>query len=289
MKKAPDRVLVERLAARVLQDNQIGGLPVDPLAIANDAKIVVQAMPGNIPGVSGMLMFTGTTFGILYATHIESEGFRRFSVAHELGHYFIPGHPDALFPKGTGTHESRGGFTSSDPFELEADHFAAALLMPEPYFAKSLRLFKEDGLAAIEYLSENCGTSLTATAIRYVERTSIPAAVVVSTGQRIDFSFMSEAMQEFNIKWLRKGSSVPYGVLTEQFNLDQQNITKAQRREGTSSLRDWFGYHRDIPLREEVLGLGRYGKTLTVLTSEVVADEDEEDECLEESWKPRWR
>ncbi|MGB8741579.1 MAG: hypothetical protein WCD52_15455, partial [Xanthobacteraceae bacterium] len=31
----------------------------------------------------------GNAFGILYATHVPSEGFQRFSVGHELGHYFL--------------------------------------------------------------------------------------------------------------------------------------------------------------------------------------------------------
>jgi len=82
---------------------------------------------------------------------------------------------------------------------------------------------------------------------------------------------------------------VPYGVLTERFNSDPGNVTRAQRTEDASSLRDWFGHHRDVELREEVIGLGRYGKALTVLTSEIFADDDEEDERLEESWQPRWR
>ena len=62
-----------------------------------------------------------------------------------------------------------------------------------------------------------------------------------------------------------------------------------QSCDGVSSLRDWFTYRRDVDLREEVVGLGSYGKTMTVLTSETFADEDEEEEELEESWRPRWR
>jgi hypothetical protein len=47
-------------------------------------------------GVSGMLLRNGDDFGILYATHIKSSGFQRFSISHELGHYFLPGHIDAV-------------------------------------------------------------------------------------------------------------------------------------------------------------------------------------------------
>jgi len=47
---------------------------------------------------------------------------QRFSIAHELGHYCLEGHPDALLSNGR--HYSRAGFVSSDPFEQEADHFS---------------------------------------------------------------------------------------------------------------------------------------------------------------------
>ena len=44
-------------------------------------------------------------------------------------------------------------------------------------------------------------------------------------------------------------------------------------------------------LTEEVVGLGGYGKTLTVLTAQEAIDADElqEDEEMIESWKPRFR
>lgn len=42
-------------------------------------------------------MRLGETFGIQYASHIANEGFIRFTVAHELGHYFLPGHAEHLF------------------------------------------------------------------------------------------------------------------------------------------------------------------------------------------------
>ena len=47
-----------------------------------------------------MLIRYGQEFYIAYATHIQSEGFRRFSVAHELDHYFLPGHIDHVLPNG---------------------------------------------------------------------------------------------------------------------------------------------------------------------------------------------
>jgi hypothetical protein len=48
-----------------------------------------------------------------------------------------------------------------------------------------------------------------------------------------------------------------------------------------------------LEITEEIVGLGRYGKTLTILSidAEDVADDDEkdDDDDLEESWTPRFR
>lgn len=155
-----------------------------------------------------MLLRHGDVFGILYATHVPSEGFQRFSVAHELGHYFLEGHIDHVLPK-DGIHTSRAGFFSPDPYELEADHFAAGLLMPRGPFQRALANHGY-GLDAVETMAGRCRTSLTATAIRYAELTDDAVAVIISTGRVIDYCFLSEAMKALPaLTWLRKGAPVP--------------------------------------------------------------------------------
>ncbi len=59
----------------------------------------------------------------------------------------------------------------------------------------------------------------------------------------------------------------------------------------TSNLQRWFGGKRSIEISEDVVGLGRYGKTLTVLYDiDIPEAEDEEDEeSLIESWTPRFK
>lgn len=286
MKRA-DAALARQKAEELLRELGITALPVDPFAIAAGRNIIVQKKPDTAAkGVSGLLMRVGDAFGIMYATHIESDGFQRFSVAHELGHYFLPGHIDAVLTNGA--HESRAGYVSDDPYEKEADHFAAGLLMPDRLF-KSALIKASDGLEGIYELANLCGTSITATAIRYVDKASIPVAIVVSTGPRMDYAFLSTAMQDFpNLEWPRKGNPIPGGTLTDRFNRDQQNILQARRDTATSSLKDWFGYGRDVEVLEEVVGLGSYGKTLTVISSDTFADEDAEEESLEESWSPKF-
>jgi hypothetical protein len=58
---------------------------------------------------------------------------------------------------------------------------------------------------------------------------------------------------------------------------------------------DWFGLDGPV-LREQVKGLGAYGKTLTVITSDVKSDDDfdadeqaDDEEFLRDSWTPKFR
>jgi hypothetical protein len=263
-------------------------LPIDLFEITGKVGIAVQAKK-TTGGVSGTLLRHGDNFGILYATHIQSPGFQRFSIGHELGHYFLPGHIDAVLGD-RNIHKSRAGFTSSHKYEIEADYFAAGLLMPHKLFIPAMRQAGE-GLAAIKYLADLCKTSLTATAIRFTQCSREPVAIIVSTGQSIDYCFMSDALRDVDgIDWIRQREALPRNTPTFSFNQDAAKVQQAAQLEATSNFRDWFGGQRNIEIREEVLGLGDYGKTLTVLYEIDIPDEDEDDEEeLLESWTPRFR
>jgi len=286
-------ILYDRAASaaeRIIREHGVSSLPVKPIEVARRLGIEVVAKPASHGGVSGMLIRVGNEFCIAYATHITSSGFRRFSIAHELGHYCIEGHIDAVFADGS-IHESRAGFVSGIGWELEADHFAARLLMPEALFLSALRRAGE-GLEAVERLAGVCETSLPATGIRYVECTREPVAVIVSTGNSIDFCAMSGPLKEINgIDWIRRNQPLPRNCITRTFNGDSVRVRRGERDDGKSAFQDWFGGEHRITVTEEVRGLGTYGKTLTVLHDIELPEDaaDEDDEVLEESWTPRFR
>lgn len=283
-----------RCAERFLVDHNTTSLPVDPIAIAKDLGIEVHAKPAKSKGASGMLLRVGQAYAIAYATHIESPGFRRFSISHELGHYLLPGHVEAVLDA-TGIHESFAGFRSDNVYEKEADSFAAGLLMPSKLFSVAVTN-TEPGLEAIEELSSLCITSLSATAIRYVKFADYPVAAVVSTDQSIDFCAMSASFKALrDIEWLKKRQPVPRSTHTYTFNQNKKRVLEADRMEGISSIHTWFGTGPEWELIEEIIGLGTYGKTLTVLRpiipEQCEADEEEEEfeRDLIESWTPRFR
>ncbi|MDE1568246.1 ImmA/IrrE family metallo-endopeptidase [Aquabacter sp. P-9] len=284
--------LARQTAEAFLTEEGITALPVDPFAIAESRDITVQGKPEEHDGVSGMLLRHGNDFGIIYATRIPSIGFQRFSVSHELGHYFLPGHVDQVLKNGL--HVSRAGFITNDPYELEADHFAAGLLMPETPFRKAMGLY-DPGLDAIDAVSELCLTSRTATAIRFAELSNVAVAVIVSTGAAIDYCFMSDAMKSLpKLDWIRKGSPLPKGTATARLAARSDAVLAGERVAEEVDVSDWLGGTTKATVSEEAVGLGRYGKVLTILVSTSIgqdedSDDDDKDENLIESWTPRFR
>ena len=261
-------------AEKLVRDEKLE-LPVNLIALAQSRGILVEAKPATTKGVSGMLLRAGDNFAICYATHIKSKGFQRFSIAHESGHFFLPDHPEHVFSGGKTIHEPQAGFGSRDPIELEADHFAAGLLMPSHLFKSEAGKFS-DGFEAIENLANLCQTSLTASAIRYAELTDAAIAVVISTGTSVDYCFTSRAMCGIRgYKHPIKGSALPRDSLTRDFNQTEINIIGGLQDNGVADVIDWFHADDEIDAAEEVVGLGDYGKTLTIICAELPDDDNE--------------
>ena len=280
---------VRQQAEKLLRELGIERLPIDPFAIARRLDIELKPLPASAGGTSGMLLHISGEFGIGYPTHINNKGYRRFSVAHEIGHYRLPGHIDAVL-NGQGRHFSKAGFRSTDRYEQEADQFASALLMPAKLFVAAARRAGE-GVQAIETLQARCETSFEATAIWYAQTNRDPVAVIRSGTGTIDYAVMSSPLMDFpDLDRIRKGTPLPSGSVTADFNADTENIARGRRANGQGCLQDWFnGPHRQ-EIVEEVVGLGSYGKVLTVLTGLEPPDELEDEEGdLEESWSVRLR
>jgi Zn-dependent peptidase ImmA (M78 family) len=284
----------EDQAADVLAKRKLSALPIDPFAIATGEGIECKKLRGS--GVSGCLCGAGDAFSIFYNDSIANDGFRRFTVAHELGHYFLEGHYKHIFADGNSRHVSDGGYSSDDPIEREADAFAAALLMPPGQF-RSACVGVVPGLKAIETLAQKCVTSLTAKAIRYAHLSDDPIAVIGSKDNRVQFTFMSDPLQQRrDLTWPKKNSYVPEGTATHRFNGDPRNIEHLRRTTSTAPMDAWFDCGGASYVSEEVVGLGpSYGLTLTILVAERQPEpeydevQSEEDDSQNMLPSERWR
>ncbi len=283
--------MARQLGEKTAQDHGFDSFPINPFKIARDEEIVVEAKRPEKEGMSGCIVFNDDGVGIIYSTSIQNEGFQNFTVAHELGHYFIDRHPDEILKAGP-MHVSRAGFSQGDSsIEIEADHFASGLLMPTHLVKKEFQ-GSPVGLEAIRALAAVSKSSLTAAAIRTSECAAYPMAIVVSAGQTVCYAFMSDAFKNLGqLRFLRKGDLLPASG-TSDFNRDPDRILAGDSMCVECKLATWFEGPNHITLDEEVVGLGNYGLTLTVLSSEEITEDpyedEDEDEKLENSWKPKF-
>lgn len=265
--------------------------PIDPFKIAEGENIVVESKEPENEGMSGCIVFSGDDVGIIYATHIRSKGFQRFTVAHELGHYFLEGHPEEIL-KTAPVHFSKAGFTQgNNSIEIEADHFASGLLMPTQLTREALYCGRV-GLEGIKLLASAAETSLTSAAISAAECAPYPMAVIVSRGAQVAYGFMSDSFKRLDrLQFLRKGDPLPH-TATRVFNSEVINISGRKSICSSTRLAEWFGGKKTITLEEEIIGLGSYGYTLTVLSSDLLFDDpnevEDDEEKLVESWTPRF-
>ena len=245
-------------------------------------------------GISGFLMRAGEDFGIGFSTAIQNRGFINFTIAHELGHYFIGGHVQALIGYGEGIHYSASGFVSNEEHEREADSFAAELLMPQSLFKSALQN-SGAGFKAIQTLAAAGGTSIVATAIRFVKLTDDPVAVVLTAGSQIEWCFVSNELRRCRgVYPLGKHGVIPATSTTANFNANPARVERCEQAEGCCSLRDWFENADDVEVKEDVVGLGHYGKTLTVLFADELPTEEDDDGDVERDLvtdlpSSRWR
>ena len=239
-----------------------GELPIDPHRIASSFDIEV--VGGALNGISGCLMCFGSEVKIVFATRSGNRGFQRFTVAHELGHYFHPGHLDELFGNGETLHQSRGGFSSNQRIERQADNYAVELLMPEALFRPAMARAGR-GLAAIKALAALCKTSLTATAIRYAGLTREPVLVTVGDGRTIEYAVRSPGLRGINAFSLR-GELVPEDSLTRTYGKFPEKIRQRSQEESDTRLSEWLPTGSTDWFVEECFGLGRYNRVLTVIS-----------------------
>lgn len=105
------------------------GLPVDPVAIAN--KLGIDVVEMELPDdVSGALIKDKDKDPVIVLAQTDSRSRKRFSCAHELGHYAFRMANDGdqyEYVDLRGQSSAAG----TDPEEIFANQFAASLLMPE--------------------------------------------------------------------------------------------------------------------------------------------------------------
>ncbi|HBA85034.1 MAG TPA: hypothetical protein DCZ95_13150 [Verrucomicrobia bacterium] len=253
-------VQIEQLADSI-RETMGSGLPSNPLQIAKDEGILLG--PGDFrESFLGRIEYhpNKDKFLLLYPQQGNQRRIR-FSLSHELGHYYIEGHRQLLM---TGqAHNSMSGFICDDQLEREADTFAAALLIPRYYIEQSMKTRGFMTLSNILKMADDCETSITCAAIRYVQYAAEPCAAVLSENGKVLFGITSDEMGAIGLKVIRRGTVVPDNSPTANCMV-HPNVNVIV--EGKSDSAGWFANrYKTIDLWEESIPLGYSGQYITLL------------------------
>jgi len=265
---------IEMKVDEVLRDHELEDtIPIDPLFIAGEEGIDV--LPGDYDRCfDGRIEYHRENgvgqFYLMYAQEelpFRTEGRVRFSIAHELGHFYLPEHRAYLLSGQF--HNSQSDFVSSKTWEREADKFAAELLMPTELFRDEVRA--RDGFLTLPDLRKLAGevfhTSLTSTMLRYVNMNFEPCCMMMAEKGNILWSSTSEDMRRQSLGWFDRGGKVPSSSITAKASISEVSGTQITS-EGTVDSSVWFSRKNSCAIWEEVLLLTNSGRTLTFMTPE---------------------
>lgn len=181
--------------------NEFGRGPADLFRFA--PRLGLEVHEANADGFDGALLRARELplGSVVIRKSIREAGRKNFTLAHEIGHFLLPGHDQTELVCTNSDIGNWGG--GSRQIEREADEFAAELLMPNALVQKIVGS-GNPSLQLIEKIAGRFHTSLSAAAWRYCDLAKEPCAVVWSNEGRIEWSKRSVSFPFV----LRKGASL---------------------------------------------------------------------------------
>lgn len=166
MKRATKRMIEDKV--RFLMQDTNSGIPVDLERIAVHLGILIrrEALDGDISG----FLFRQNDQAAIVVNRRQSKTRQRFTIAHEIGHYILDHKRDEIHvDRAFVLKFRRGKPAGSDPDEIQANAFAAALLMPRDMLSADIRSFEHNGViddTTIQTLANKYGVSIQALLIQ---------------------------------------------------------------------------------------------------------------------------
>ena len=140
-------IITENKAKQILDSLSIRKIPIPIEEILLRFNIVIGEAPSN--EYSGLLIRkeNGALIGL---NSDEPYSRKRFTIAHELGHFLFDLNSDAFVDRIE--YRDNKSNTIKNPKESRADMFAAALLMPSEFIKNDFAKIKEAGIFLEEHL-----------------------------------------------------------------------------------------------------------------------------------------
>lgn len=235
--------------------------PVDVASVAKaySAQMftdpIVEVLGENFDGFEGMLKASkdNSRWMIVYNT-AANEGRRRFTLAHEFGHYMLHREERKLF-------ECGGANTQGDTLEKEADTFAVTLLMPMDDFRNQI-IGETPSFELFSHLAERYGVSLMAAALRWIEISPLRAVLVASQEGMMAWASSTDAAYRTGAVFATRRYTIELPASALAVREEAPTYGEQQR----VPARDWFNRaHPDAEVTEIMVAVDDYDYTLTLL------------------------
>jgi Zn-dependent peptidase ImmA (M78 family) len=251
-------------------------VPVDEVAGAVGIEDLREVDSDNFEGL--LVTDGGKTKGAIAYSKSSGRERRRFTIAHEIGHFLIPTHgANAQCAKADlGVVKSADSRKSK---EAEANRFAANLLMPRKLYLAEIRRLGAPETDHILKLASAFEVSKEAASRRFAELSEYDCAVIFS--------------HQGVVRGFSKSVRFPYLAVKPKDRLPPECASAiAKLKAGETSkwaeadVETWM----DRPLRGKTL-YEQYlqqanGYGLTMLTLDDAEEDEEEDEEVERAWAP---
>lgn len=217
----------------------------------------------------GKIIFGNSKTIIKVNSNIQFPERKRFVAAHEIGHLVM--HKNMQLPDDTFSNfnviAGMENALKNGKQELEANEFAAELLMPEQLFLKEARGNKFSPLL-IKQLAERFKTSLTATIFRYLQFEQLhPVCLVFIENGRVRYWKKSDSLKV----WMGDYNRLPPpsdSVAMEYLQKDYEFIYKLEEKAQQINKSTWFNLNEhddDTTFYEYCIPTRRYKTILSII------------------------
>jgi IrrE N-terminal-like domain len=197
---------------------------------------------------------SGKQWGIYY-NFKGSPGRRRFTAAHEFGHYLLH---RKKYPQGFRCDEAAVDGRTKTEVEREANEFAATLLMPLDDFRRQIPVKSQPDFDQLSACATRYDVSLAAAILRWLRYTDRRAIIVVSRDGFMKWAWSSDAALKSGRYFRTSGSPVEVPSLSSVGRADFNDETRSGVNQPAGI---WF----DEPVKELSIRSQKYDLNYTLL------------------------
>ena len=263
-------------------------VPIEDIAKAVDISDIAAIGASGFEG--GLITDREKSQGVILVNRENHRRRQRFTIGHELGHFLMPLHlPDEGEKFMCTSADMRKSDMSNTidrvtRMEIEANRFAANMLMPISLFRRDLSRSAVPDLDVLVRLARKYDTSKEAAARRFCDLVDKPSAAVFSKDGKFIYAVRGDG---FPFIPLRKGLTLPSGSLTTRFSGKEGDVSDMDTVDG-----HWWvdaAPYCNRPLLEQTLVQANgFCLTLLQLDEDDIEEADEEDDLIE-SYAVRFR